>query len=141
MLSRLALALASLLSLAACDDPCLPPMMDVPDMPNWPTEEPTIPAGQPMGPCEHDGTNTFWFCDASAPVICAIPQEQGQPHATVCVERRAVGDCGPVAIDGIVYGTVQDNFPHACVIACVDSSECPTAMGCAAGICAYPTFN
>lgn len=145
MLSRFALAFASLLSLAACDEPCPPPVMEAPDMPNWPTEKPTIPAGQPMGPCDHDGTNTFWFCDApedpsQATAICAIPQEQGQPHATVCVERRALGACEPVVIDGVVFETVQDNYPHACVITCVDSSECPTAMGCSAGVCAYPTF-
>lgn len=123
------------------DDTSLPEM----DLAAPPRPSPAIEAGEVMGPCKHDPANVYHSCeqgnDPDAPRLCAVPQEPGIEHAGVCVERRAEGACPEwIAIDGEPFDLVQDEGANACVIACSDSSDCPAAMLCSAGMCAYPTF-
>ena len=51
-----------------------------------------IEAGEVMGPCKHDAANVYHYCsqgtDPDAPRLCAVPQEPGIEHASVCVERQ-----------------------------------------------------
>ena len=133
-MTRLALILTPIaVLLLACDDPSPSATLRA-----------SIPAGRPNGPCAHVDDFTYYYCgpasNKDAVSLCATPQEPGAPHATICVERRGLGECDPIEIDGELYEPTQDNHPHACVISCADSSECPASMLCVADICAYPTF-
>lgn len=123
------------------DDTSLPEM----DLAAPPRPSPVIEAGEVMGPCKHDPANVYHSCeqgnDPDAPRLCAVPQEPGIEHASVCVERRAEGTCPEwIAIDGEPFDLTQDDGANACVIACSDSSDCPASTLCSAGMCAYPTF-
>lgn len=111
-----------------------------------PRPQASIEAGEVMGPCKHDPASVYHYCsqgvEPDAPLLCAVPQEPDIEHASVCVERRVEGDCPEwIDIDGESFALTQDAGANACVIACVDSSDCPASMLCSAGMCAYPTFG
>lgn len=96
--------------------------------------------GETFGPCLHDDATepTYHWCkpvpEDVGIAVCAIPQAPDAPPVTVCLVRQA--EC-PIAMNGYL---MEQDYAHACAIACEDEEGCPSGMLCVAGTCAWETF-
>jgi hypothetical protein len=110
-----------------------------------------IPVGQNFGPCFSDSDHIYHWCDpapAVYPLVCAVPQEDGKPYATVCTQRRPEGKC-PLAKgfvnenNMVIMYTQEQDYWNACPLVCDVDADCPSwpePMICSSGICAWETF-
>jgi hypothetical protein len=110
----------------------------------WPE---SIAQGQNFGPCFSDVDHIYHWCDTLTfpNLVCAVPQEDDMPHATVCVERRAEGACP--ATEWFSIGNdlsqaypVEQDYWNACSLACAAAGDCPVGMACTSDVCAWETF-
>lgn len=78
-------------------------------------------------------------------MVCSIPQEQGKPPASVCLERRAAGECPDVKgfyseFGDVIEQPIVQDYALACALECEADLDCPQfpkAMICVAHTCAW----
>jgi hypothetical protein len=107
-----------------------------------------IPVGDNFGPCFSDADHVYHWCDTTPfphTIICAVPQEDGLPHATVCVERRAKDACPStqlLPIGGGLFGEykIEQDFWNGCSLSCAAAADCPIGMICSSDVCSWETF-